>query len=510
MPWQVRLFNPWRPHDTLISKLVKSYYFFRHWAPVLAAALLGAAAQAQPTAPYLKVGGCSMGFGSMALRADGTLWGWGDNRHGQAGNGVVSNYRVVPTLVSRPAAAAAGTTWTDFTLSNVFAIGLRSDGTLWAWGDNYGSFGDGTQISHFTPSLVPAPAAAAAGTVWTQVSSGATHTLALRSDGTLWGWGGNYFGTVGDGTSTDRLLPVLIPTPTGAAAGTTWTQVSCGAYHTLALRSDGTLWSWGNNVFGQLGHSMGQGTQTGLPTTLVPAPAGATPGSRWVRVVGGNDHTLALRSDGTLWSWGNGYTGLTMNQIPTPTGAAAGTTWTEFAAGYIFSAALRSDGTLWTWGLNGYGQLAVNTTASYTTPQREFTRSTWSHVGAGSGHTLAVDLPGLVYGSGDNAQAELGDGTTTGRLLFARSLAPMLATAPAQPAAVQALPYPNPAREYCYLPGASAAANLRLHNALGQLVRETVPTADHSLDVRGLPAGLYLLTVQEPARPAYTVRVVVE
>ena len=455
---------------------------------------------------FVKVGGCSSGFSSMGLRADGSLWAWGDNRHGQAGDGTISGFRLQPAQVARPSNAAAGTTWTDFTQGNYFAMGLRSDGSLWAWGDNYGFFGDGTQVSHYTPSLVPAPTSAAPGTVWTQVSSGSTQTLALRSDGTLWGWG---YGIIGDGTTMARILPVLIPNPNGAAAGTTWTQVSCGSAHTLALRSDGTLWGWGNNVFGQLGHSIGQGTQTGVPVMLVPTPPSATPGSRWVRVAAGNDHTLALRSDGSLWSWGNGYI-LTMSQIATPASATAGTTWTEFAAGYIFSAALRSDGSLWTWGINSYGQLGLNNTSSYQTPQREFTHSAWTHVGAGSESTLAVDLSGLVYGSGDNSQAQLGDGTTISRLVFARSLAPVLAAAPPLTAAARTMPYPNPAHGYCFLPGAVAGAAVQLHNCLGQLVRETLLTTDNSLDVRELQTGFYQLTVREPNHAAYSVRIAVE
>ncbi|TGE21966.1 T9SS type A sorting domain-containing protein [Hymenobacter aquaticus] len=492
---------------------------FRYPLPALLTGLLlagFAAAQAQTpaTSPYVAVDGANSTFTSLALRADGSLWSWGDNRYGQLGYATPNAARnAVPAQVPPPASAAAGTKWASFAVGSNYALALRTDGSLWVWGLDFGNYGTGTtsSVGGPAPVRVPEPATAAAGTTWTQVAVGNSHNVALRSDGTLWAWGLNSSGEVGDGTTTRRPTPIRIPTPATAAPGTTWTQLSCGASYTLALRSDGTLWGWGSNRFNELSMPLNQGTDLPVPPTQVPAPAGAAPGTTWVRVVAGSSHSVALRSDNTLWEWGptpSTTTSRLVRPVPTPSGVAPGTQWTELGAGYGFSAALRSDGTLWGWGTSSIGQLGLGPAISAIVPTQEVTYSQWAHLSGASGYTLAIDQQGRVYGSGSNSFGELGDGTTTDHLTFKPSLAPVLAaTAPRTLPAPQ--PWPNPAHDYLRVPNLAPAATVRLHDTQGRLVRDTRPTAGQ-VDVRGLSPGLYLLTVQEPGQASRAARVVLE
>ena len=167
-------------------------------------------------------------------------------------------------------------------------VEVKSDGTLWAWGWNaYGQLGDGTTNSQVSPEHI--------GTAsnWASVSAGALHTVALKSDGTLWAWGDNYYGELGDGTTTNQQSPEQIGTATN------WASVSAGEYHTVAVKSDGTLWAWGWNAYGQLG----DGT-----TNSQVSPEQIGTATNWASVAAGEYHTVALKSDGTLWAWGwNAY-----------------------------------------------------------------------------------------------------------------------------------------------------------------------------------------------------------
>lgn len=174
--------------------------------------------------------------------------------------------------------------------------------------------------------------------IFVKVSAG-SHSAAIANDGTLWTWGLNDYGQLGDGTTTSRNRPQQVGT------ATTWTAVACGVQHTIALRSDGTLWSWGRNNYGQLGDTS---------TTSRGTPAQVTTYANWTAIASGGEHSLARRADGTLWGWGHNYAaqlglGDQTNRLA-PVQIGTDTTWTTFACNYEQSVALKSDGTLWSWG----------------------------------------------------------------------------------------------------------------------------------------------------------------
>ena len=176
----------------------------------------------------------------LALREDGTLWAWGNNYSGQLGNGTfTTNF---PYGLSTPQPLQPTRTWQAVAAGGGHTVALRADGTLWTWGANYfGQMGDGTFTTTNTPQRIQTSMA------WKDVTAASSHTVALREDGTLWTWGWNSYGQLGNGTFSNANAPEPIQT------NMTWKAVSAGGSHTLAIRADGTLWSWGDNTYGQLG-----------------------------------------------------------------------------------------------------------------------------------------------------------------------------------------------------------------------------------------------------------------
>jgi alpha-tubulin suppressor-like RCC1 family protein len=177
------------------------------------------------------------------------------------------------------------------------SVTLKSDGTLWAWGDNiHGQLGDGTTVDKSTPTQIGID------NKWVSIATGYDHTVALKSDGTLWAWGYNYFGQVGDGTTVNKS------TPTQIGSDNKWVYISAGAEHTVALKSDGTLWAWGRNSKGQLGIGNNTGPETCGSFACATAPTQIGTDTDWASIIAGGGHTVALKPDGTLWSWGyNGF-----------------------------------------------------------------------------------------------------------------------------------------------------------------------------------------------------------
>jgi len=233
----------------------------------------------------------------------------------------------------------------------------------------------------------------------TGVTGGPNHSLAVLSDGSVWGWWDNAWGQLGDGTTDSASAPVqmLNVSQASAAAG--------GLGHTLVLRADGTVWATGGNWFGQLG----DGT-----TADKTSPVQVASLSDVAAIAAGGNQSLALKSDGTVWSWGGtGYTAY--SATPVQVAGLAGVT--AIAQGYGFALAVRADGTVWAWGLNGSGQLGDGTTLSRPAPGQVSGLTNVVSVAAGDNHSVALKADGTVWAWGYNGDGQLGDGTTTGRLV---------------------------------------------------------------------------------------------
>lgn len=238
--------------------------------------------------------------------------------------------------------------------------------------------------------------------VFTSIASGAFHSLALSNDGTVWAWGEGERGQLGNGTSTSSLTPVLVPNLTGI------TTIAAASLHSLAIRNDGTVWAWGRNAEGQLG----DGT-----TTNRPSPVQVSGLTNIIRVAAGAGHSLALRSDGTVWAWGlNDFRqlgdGTTTNRL-TPIQVSGLTGITNISTIGVHSLAIRNDGRVWGWGNNSTGQLGDSTTTQHFTPVQMTGLTNVISVAGGGNHSLMVRNDGIPFSTGHNWDGQLGNGTTT-------------------------------------------------------------------------------------------------
>ncbi|MDH4163772.1 MAG: FG-GAP-like repeat-containing protein [Nitrospirota bacterium] len=272
-------------------------------------------------------------------------------------------------------------------------VALKTDGTVWTWGRNdVGQLGDGSNIDKDSPVLVSGLTASA-------IAAGGDHTVVVKSDGTVWAWGNNNSGQLGDGETTSSSTPVQVSGLTSVAA------VAAGDMHSLALKTDGTVWAWGNNYIGQLGNNSTTDSLTPVQVLFL---------GNVISIAANGSHSVAIKTDGTAWAWGSnvygelGIADAFGRSIPTQvvnignaTAAAAGTYHTVF---------LMADGTIKTSGRNNYGQLGDGTTTDSSSPVSAGLENV-STIAAGSSHTVAVKTDCTVWAWGDNAYGQLGDGT---------------------------------------------------------------------------------------------------
>jgi YD repeat-containing protein len=349
-------------------------------------------------------GGVAYAFDDVFVPADafreGNLWIWGRNYYGQLGdNTVVDRSTPVTTF-------AGGANWKQVAGGTNFTAAIKTDGTLWTWGYNYyGRLGVNDTNNRTTPVTT-----FAGGTNWKQVSSGSANIAAIKTDGTLWVWGFAGNGRLGNNDAAiNKLTPV-----TTFAGGTNWKQVASGNAVTAAIKTDGTLWTWGFNNNGQLG--VNNTTQRNTPVTTF---AG---GTNWKQVACVGYVVSAIKTNGTLWTWGSNNTGqlgdnTVINRLTPVTTFAGGTNWKFVGGGAANTVAIKTDGTLWTWGSNSLGALGVNDTNNRTTPVTTFAGGTnWKQV-SNSGTVAAIKTDGTLWTWGYNGYGRVGDNTTTNRLI---------------------------------------------------------------------------------------------
>lgn len=280
----------------------------------------------------------------LALKSDNSLWGFGNNTYGQTG------VTYDPNLDYSQPNQVGTDTWISIAAGQISSAGVKSDGTLWTWGANpYGQLGNG----QWSPAAIQStPLQVGTDTDWKSVSFFGQTVFALKQDNTLWGWGKNAFGELGDGTTVHRNQPVAI------APSSTWLMVKSGQNNSMGIRSDGTLWTWGANHYGQLGN---------MTTENAVLPQQIMTGDTWISICQGNNYGLALRNDNTLWGFGENMYGnlgngaFTLEAQSTPLQIGNDINWTKLSHNSVMtSSAIDDEGNLWGWGRNVEQQLLTN------------------------------------------------------------------------------------------------------------------------------------------------------
>ncbi|MGH7968770.1 MAG: RCC1 domain-containing protein, partial [Limisphaerales bacterium] len=297
---------------------------------------------------------------------------------------------------------------------------LKSDGTVWTWGGNIGGklgVGDATTNRAVVPVEVHGPGNVDYLHSVRAIMGCETHNVALKSDGTVWCWGYNAFGMLGDGTTNDSALPVQ--TGLGCTPPlTNVTKLGGRPYFTLAVRTDGSIWAWGMNRYGQMGNGSVNpltGPQVTVPEMVSnSAPGGPINGP--VQVTCGYQFGAALATNGAVWTWGSGSHGELGNwtignsYFPAPVPGLSNVT--AISAGWFHVLALKSDGTVWAWGNNSHGELGDGTTGNHSSPVQVWNITNIISISGGDDHSSALAADGTVWKWGLNDLGELGNGTT--------------------------------------------------------------------------------------------------
>jgi hypothetical protein len=314
------------------------------------------------------------GYNSLSVKTDGTLWSWGNNASGQLGDGTT-------TSRSSPVQVGALTAWSKVNTSSNRAFAIKTDGTLWGWGSNgNGNIGDGTVIDRSSPVQIGAL------TNWLQVAAGDYGTYAIKTDGTMWSWGNGNIGVLGLNNTTSYSSPKQI------GALTTWASLAQGnSIHQLAIKTDGTLWAWGFNFDGQLGQGTKGGGSSGVSS---PVQVGSL--TTWASSSMGAYSSYAITTGGELYSWGdNDFGQLGLGSLGTnidrssPVQVGALTTWSIISGANQNAYGITTGGAFWGWGRNLSGQLGQNNTTNQSSPVQVGSLTNWDAVDGG-GSVIAL------------------------------------------------------------------------------------------------------------------------
>jgi alpha-tubulin suppressor-like RCC1 family protein len=334
----------------------------------------------------------SVGFHSAAVRTDGTLWTWGLNTSGQLGIGVATN---------RSSAVQVGTlnNWATAYAIGTKTYAIKTDGTLWAWGSNdNGELGQ----NNFGVSTYRSSPVQIGTRTWSNVARGtasnALHVVAVRTDGTIWSWGSGNSGRLGLDDNISRSSPVQIGTRPD------WASATIGASNTMLVRSDGTLWGLGINIPNQ---QLGVFQRNNISS---PVQVGTL--SNWVSASLATNYSVILQNNGDAYTNGiypNDFSEISINRS-SPVQLGTLSNWADADCGYLASFAVKTDGTLWSWGYNASGELGLGYTGTISSPVQVGTLNNWAKVVGGFGTAYAIKTDGTIWSWGSNTYGQLGLG----------------------------------------------------------------------------------------------------
>ena len=287
-------------------------------------------------------------YGGAAIKSDGTLWMTGDQNGGSGANNQGNLGQNNLTSRSSPVQVGTETTWKSVCTGGGTRA-TKTDGTLWFWG--YGANGQSGLNFNEPSNQLSSPTQIGTDTDWDKVfTGGGGSTGCFKTDGTLWMWGNNTRGNLGQNDTNKRSSPTQVPG--------TWDPDLCSSSYAVTHcgRSDGTIWSWGDNEYGELGH--GDTIQRSSPAQI------ASNVTTWKSITTGNAATLAIKTDGTMWGWGTDSNGKCMldpaGRRSSPVQVGSDSNWNYVNSGADWSMASKTDGTLWMAGLNEFGQIGNN------------------------------------------------------------------------------------------------------------------------------------------------------
>ncbi|MDM8556261.1 choice-of-anchor D domain-containing protein [Desulfococcaceae bacterium HSG7] len=345
-------------------------------------------------------------FHTLAIKTDSTVWAWGSNSDGQLGIGGTSSEQTTPVHVATDALGQAFESIKAVAAGRYHSIALKTDGTVWTWGSNSnGQLGHGTSGTgqkEMKPEQVSISDVIA-------IAAGKYHTVVLKNDKTVWAYGSNDDGQLGNSSYVSSITPVQVVTNSSGTSLTNIIAISAGFAHTIALKENGTVWAWGFNQYGQVGDG------SNLPGTSVAVAKQVVPLSGVVQIATGQNHSLALEAledGGTVWAWGWNSSGQlgdgSTTDYSTPQQVSSISNITAIAGGGFHSLALEDDGTVWAWGNNYYGQLGTGDNTQKTYPVISALTTIGTSIAAGDRHSIVLSDNDLwIWGRDYNGQ--LGD-----------------------------------------------------------------------------------------------------
>ena len=406
--------------------------------------------QLSPDSNWIKIFNGYNNF--FILKNNGSLWGVGQGDYGLLGNGSTTQTNTTLQQIG------TATNWQKISASTDMTIGLKTDGTIWGWGQNdQYEMGNNTCCAN---QLTPIQIGSA--NHWVDIETSlAASAFALKNDGTIWGWGLNLAGLLADNTVMARSVPTQLNSDTD------WASIHVGAAHILALKTNGTLWSWGGGEYGQTGDGLSPSLYRSYPRQV------------------GTD------------------------------------TWSKVFAGWKVSFGIKPDGTLWAWGLNDVGQLGIGNTTNQFSPVQVGTDTDWVDVvSGGSGDdqfTIATKSDGTVWAWGDNQVGQYGNGTVGNPVYvptLMTGLCATLRTDEFQQENVFTM-YPNPAKDVVTLDYDLTVTNatVSIYDVTGRLIHDVALNSfsgTNELHVSSYPAGVYLVLVKQGAAVVSSSKLVVE
>lgn len=409
---------------------------------------------------------------TIGLKSDNTLWAWGTNYLGEFGNGTTVGS-------ATPIQIGIESNWVSIATGQEYTLALKSNGTLWAWGNNAaGQLGDGTTTNRNTPIQI--------GTEndWQFISTKGFTSFAIKNNGTLWGWGQNTVSNLGLG-----FYSYYQNIPTQVGTDNDWKSIVAGSDHTIAIKNNNTLWGWGSNLKGEMGNG------TFLGNVLTPTQIGTE--NNWKTASTGHENTISLKFDGTLWAWGGNSHGelgdgtTTDKNIPIQIGNE--TNWKFIFSDYITNFAIKNDNSLWVWGDNTYYEFGNGTTINSSIPIQVGTETNWNYISPGAYHKVALKNDNSVYLWGVNPFSSLPTmpsytNTTqfsAGCSLSVNSYANSLITI-----------YPNPTNDIINVTNNSneKITNITIYDITGKLILHQKENT--SINIANLNSGVYILYVE--------------